>query len=77
MPDDTTPSMEKKWYELMMQKSGAERMMMGFSMYDFSRALMEASIKNAHPTITKSELKKRLLLAFYSTEISKEILERL
>jgi hypothetical protein len=70
--NDTNPEIEKIFREMIMKKSGEERMMMGFSMFDSAREIVIASIKNENPDISEIELKKKLFLRFYGTDFTEE-----
>jgi hypothetical protein len=65
---DTSPDMEKRYRQLLMQRSGEERLIMGCGMWDTARALAEASIRQADPDITVAALRKTLFLRFYGHE---------
>lgn len=41
---DTSPEIEEKFFNMMMAKSGEERLKMGFEMYKMSRKIAIASI---------------------------------
>ncbi len=41
---DTTPEVEKRFHEMMMARSGAERLIMGSRMFDAARAIVIASL---------------------------------
>ena len=78
---DTHPNIEKKFRELMMAKSGSERMMMGMSMFDDACSIATSAIQMAYPNISPAELRQQLFLRCYGHEFSKqkvsEILKRL
>jgi len=42
--NDTPPEIEKKIHEMMMARSGAERLIMGSSMFDAARRIVLASL---------------------------------
>lgn len=41
---DTHPLIEEKYLKMMMERTGAERLKMGFEMYEMARKLVTASI---------------------------------
>ncbi|MCC6545500.1 MAG: hypothetical protein IT392_13565, partial [Nitrospirae bacterium] len=47
--NDTTPEIEALFNQMIMKKSGQERMMMGFSMFDMARMQVEAGIRANNP----------------------------
>ena len=42
--NDTSPEVLKKMREMMMSKTGEEKLLMGFSMFSFARQIAKASI---------------------------------
>ena len=59
---DTPPEIEKKVYEMMMARSGAERLLMGALMFDAAREIVLASLPKDLP---EEELKHRLFERIY------------
>ena len=59
---DTTPEIEKKIHEMMMARSGAERLIMGSSMFDSARRIVLASLPR---DLSDEELKRRLFERIY------------
>lgn len=66
--DDTSPHMKQKMQEMMQVKSGAERLRMGCSMFDFSKRLVIHGILEESPHLSALELRKELFLRFYGDE---------
>jgi hypothetical protein len=67
---DTSPEIEQKFREIILARSGAERMLMGVSMYETARAFVLASLpKNLPP----DELKRRLFKRIYGQEIDEVV----
>ena len=60
--DDTTPEIKKKMRELMMARTGSERVIMGASMFDAARTLVLASMPK---DLSNEELKRRLFERIY------------
>ena len=50
----------KKYYEVLRNMSGEQRMRIGFEMYDFVIKIVEESIKNQYPGISEKELKQKI-----------------
>jgi hypothetical protein len=67
---DTPPEIEKKFRQMMMARSAAERMVMGASMYETARAFVLASMP---PGLSADELKRRLCKRIYGKEIEEVI----
>jgi len=60
--NDTPPEIEEKVHEMMMARSGAERLIMGSRMFDAARAIVIASLPKDLP---EDELKRRLFERIY------------
>jgi len=60
--NDTPPEIEKRVREMMLARSGAERLIMGSSMFDAARAIVLASLPKDLP---EAELKRRLFERIY------------
>ena len=60
--NDTSPEIEEKFHEMLMARSGAERVVMGASMFDTARAIVLASLPKDLP---EDELKRRLFERIY------------
>lgn len=78
---DTSPQVESRFIEMLMKKSGQERMKLGFSMFDMARRQVIASIKMDKPDADIREIRKWIFLRYYGHEFSPEeqrkILERI
>jgi hypothetical protein len=68
--DDTHPDVAIRFRELMMRKSGQQRVVMGCSMYDTAKQIVRSAIYNSRPGITEAEMKKEIFLRFYGPEFS-------
>jgi hypothetical protein len=60
--NDTPPEIEKELHEMMMARSGAERLIMGSSMFDAARRIVLASLPK---DLSDEELKRRLFERIY------------
>lgn len=60
--NDTPPEIEERVREMMMARSGAERLVMGSSMFDAARRVVLASLPKDLP---EAELKRRLFERIY------------
>ena len=65
---DTSPEMDARYQDMLMQRSGEERLMMGCAMRETARALVEASIREQDPQATLETIRKGLFLRFYGQE---------
>lgn len=74
---DTQPEMAKLYHQLLMAKTGEERLMMGCSMFDFAKSIVISSIKNNHPGISPSDLRKELFKRFYQTDFTAVQIEKI
>jgi hypothetical protein len=54
---DTSAEIEERMRQMMMKLSGAERMLMGASMFDAARAMILASFPKS---LTENEVKRKL-----------------
>lgn len=58
--NDTSKEMEKRYYDMLMERSGKERLAMGCSMYDAAKQIVKSSILNESPGLAESELKEKI-----------------
>lgn len=68
--NDTHPDVAIRYRELMMRKSGQQRVVMGCSMYDTAKQIVRSAIYNSRPGITDAEIKREIFLRFYGQEFS-------
>ena len=62
MMNDTPPEIEEKVHEMIMARSGAERLMMGSAMFDAAREIIIASLPKDLP---EDEFKRQLFERIY------------
>jgi hypothetical protein len=74
---DTHPDVAIRFRDLMMRKSGQERLLMGCSMYDTAKRIVLSAIQNHRPGITETELKREIFLRFYGPEFSQADREKM
>ena len=74
---DTNILVESRFLEMMMERSGQERMKMGFSMFDMARRQVIASIKEGNPNASMNDIKKEIFLRFYAQEFSPKEREKI
>ena len=68
--NDTHPDVAIRFRELIMSKSGEERLLMGCSMYDTAKRIVRSAIYNSRPEITDAEIKREIFLRFYGPDFS-------
>jgi len=68
---DTHPDVAVRFRNLMMSKTGQQRLRMGCSMYDTAKEIVRSAIYNSRPEITDEEMKKEIFLRFYGKEFSR------
>lgn len=70
---DTNPEIEEMYFNMMMVKSGEERLKMGFEMYEMSRKIVIASILKDNPEISERDMKISLFNRFYENDLPPDI----
>lgn len=70
--NDTSPEVEKRFCEMMMARSGAERMQMAFSMFATARELINASLP---ANLSVKERRRLLFERIYADELRAGTLE--
>ena len=69
---DASPEIEQKFREMLLQRSGEERLKMGCSMHATARALVLASVLEKDPLASPVALRQALFLRFYGHEFDPE-----
>ncbi len=69
---NTSPEIEEMFFNMMMAKSGEERLKMGFEMYEMSRKIVIASIIQDNPGMSDKEIKVSLFNKFYENDLPPE-----
>ncbi len=67
--NDTLPEMEERYRGMLMQRTGAERLIMGCAMRDTTQAFAEASLREQSPEATEADIRKGLLSPLLRTRI--------
>ena len=67
---DTRPDIAAKYREMIMRKSGEERLLMGCSMYETTRKIVHSAIGHQYPGISKTEMNREIFLRFYGMEFN-------
>ncbi len=70
--NDTVPAIERKFRELLLQRSAEERLRMGCSMHATAQAMVRASVLEKDPLASPAALRRALFLRFYGHEFDVE-----
>jgi hypothetical protein len=65
---DTPPEMERMYRDMLLQRSGAERLKMGCSMFATGRALVVASVLEKEPFASPARVRGQIFLRFYGAD---------
>ncbi len=74
---DTSVEVARKYREMLLQRSGADRLKMGCSMFATARALVVASLREREPSASPAALRQGVFLRFYGTEFGMDERERI
>jgi hypothetical protein len=74
---DTPPEVERKYRELLLGRSGADRLRMGCSMHATAQAFVRASVLEKEPRASPATLRRTLFLRFYGHEFDDETREKI
>lgn len=74
---DTEPEVDRRYREMLLARSGEDRLRMGCSMYSAVRALAVASILERRPGASAAEIRQALFLRFYGSDFSAEEKQRI
>jgi len=66
--NDTPAKIAKRFRQLLMRRSGQERLKMGCSMHAASKALVRAALLRANPKASPATLRRQLFLRFYGQD---------
>ena len=66
--NDTHPDIAAVFEDLIMKRTCEQRLLMGFSMYDAAREIVQSALYNSCPRLKDSELKKGIFLRFYGPD---------
>jgi len=75
--DDTPLLIKKKMQSLCQAKSPEQRLIMGCSMFNFSKHLVINAILRQTPNLTPFELRAELFLKFYGNEFDAQQSEKI
>ncbi|MEK7271457.1 MAG: hypothetical protein AAB015_00970 [Nitrospirota bacterium] len=77
---DTSHTVQQEFREMVMKKSGQERLRMGFSMFDMARNIVISSIKAKNQNADLKTILSEIFLRFYGSDFpnnKKEILKEI
>ena len=74
---DTSPEVERKFRDLVLQRSGEERLKMGCSMHATARALVRASVLEKDPHASPATLRQALFLRFYGSDFDAQTRDKI
>jgi DNA replication protein DnaC len=74
---DTSSEMQKKQYEVFFRLSPEERVKQGVEMINVGLMIVENSIKNQYPNISKTDFKIEKLKRLYKNDLSEAELQRI
>ncbi len=66
---DTGTDMERIFFDMMLSKSGEDRLGMGFDMFDTAKRLVMASIVNGSPGLSEAQIRVEVLERFYAGDV--------
>ncbi len=74
---DTSPEVAAKYRDMLLGRSGGERLRMGCSMHATAQALVRASVLAKDPLASPVDLRRALFLRFYGAEFRALARERI
>jgi len=75
--NDTHPEVAAQFRDLMKARSNEQRLLMGCSMFDTAKQIIQSAIYSQHPGITPEEMRKEIFLRFYGLEFSQAAKEKI
>lgn len=70
---DTSPVVEERFFKMIMERSGEERLRMGFEMDETARRLVAASVINTDRKASEMDIKIAVFERFYGNDLSSGI----
>jgi len=75
--NDTHPEMAVRFRDLMKAKTNEQRLLMGCSMFDTAKQIVQSAIYSQRPSIPPREMRKEIFLRFYGLEFSQTDREKI
>ncbi|MBI3815460.1 MAG: hypothetical protein HY279_13475 [Nitrospinae bacterium] len=73
---DTHPAIEELFFKMIMEKSGEERLQMGFEMDEAARRLAAASLLNENREASELDIRIAVFNRFYEIDLSPEMRQK-
>jgi hypothetical protein len=70
--NDTPEHVEQRYRALLMERSGEDRLLMGFKMFDTARAIVRASLGDAEGVDSSMAMRVALFLRTYGADFTAE-----
>ena len=74
---DTPPDVDARYRRMLLERSGEDRLRMGFSMYATARALVVASILAKEPEASPERIREAIFLRFYGRDFDQATRDRI
>ena len=74
---DTPPDVDARYRRMLLERSGEDRLRMGFSMYATARALVVASILAKEPEASPARIREAIFLRFYGRDFDRATRDRI
>ena len=74
---DTHPDIEERFFRMIMEKSGEERLRMGLAMNQTVRRLVIASLLNQNREASEKDIKSAVFERFYGNDLSSEVRQKI
>ena len=74
---DTPPDVDARYRRMLLERSGEDRLRMGFSMYATARALVVASILAKEPEASPERIREAIFLRFYGRDFDRATRDRI
>jgi len=75
--NDTSPAVQNKLLEMMMQRTEAERFFMGASMFDMARSITRAAILEDRPDISPAEFRAEFFRRWYGEDYEPNVQDKI
>src|SRR5712691_12028419 len=74
---DTPPDVDARYRQMLLARSGEDRLRMGFSMYATARAMVVASILASEPDASPERIRQAIFLRFYGRDFDQATRDRI
>ncbi len=74
---DTHPDIAVRYRNMMMHKSGEQRLRMGCSMHETCKQIVRSAILDSSPGSTEAQMRREMFLRFYGHEFGRSESEKL